>query len=300
MLTVSLVLAAWLQAGAPAVPHRLVVPGPNTWIAFAADVRITSQDRPEQWGRYAQDEHGCVRQDMVHPDGSALVSITNYQTERFYRLFHGVWTVQPMKMGPVPHRPIQRMLDAKAPSIEGFDAYSVDSLVRSPRGDYRRQAIVIPALNFYEAVSTMPTGERRTAVNIRVGPQPQDLFLPPEGATLTEVPGFGGFMSFSGIGLRIQFSNDPPREIATIEEHAFPVKTPGGMELTLVTSVVDPKTNTVRIRLLAHAKPVVGNVTGDLIDEVTIPFGASAQTTKTGETLRITVMRVGTAQVPRR
>src|SRR4029079_6096641 len=78
-----------------AFPGRLraqAVPRPDApqeWVAFSADIRINIPNRPEAWGRYVQDEHGCVRQEMVHPDGSALVTITNFETERFYRLYHG-------------------------------------------------------------------------------------------------------------------------------------------------------------------------------------------------------------------
>ena len=38
----------------------------------------------------------------VHPDGSALVTMTNLQTERMHRLYHGAWTSQPMRMGTMP------------------------------------------------------------------------------------------------------------------------------------------------------------------------------------------------------
>jgi hypothetical protein len=40
---------------------------------------------------------------------------------------------------------------------------------------------------------TTPSGERRTAVNIHVGPQSHDQFVPPPAAVVTEEPGFGGY-----------------------------------------------------------------------------------------------------------
>jgi hypothetical protein len=40
---------------------------PRVWVAFSADIRITFANGKEAWGRRLQDEHGCVRDEMVHP-----------------------------------------------------------------------------------------------------------------------------------------------------------------------------------------------------------------------------------------
>jgi hypothetical protein len=112
-------------------------PAPRSWVAFSADVRIEMPKRPEAWGRYVQDEHGCVRQEMVHPDGSALITMTNFETERMYRLQRGSWTTQPMRMGPMPRMPHQLPVTRKLEPIEGYDAYLSEQNVRSPRGDYK-------------------------------------------------------------------------------------------------------------------------------------------------------------------
>ena len=257
------------------------------------DLRINIPNRPETWGRYVQDEHGCVRQDVVHPDGSALVTITNYQTERFYRLYHAAWTSQPMHLGTMPRRPMQRTVERKTESIEGFAAYLTEVNNRSPRGDYKEEITLIPSLNYFQPIINTPSGERRTAVNIRIAPQPHEQFLPPPGAVVTEEPGFGGYMSFSAVVLQIAFGGQKPVEAVTTEETAFPLKTPSGLALTLVTSVIDSEKNLVRIRVLDHAAGSPGRVQGELLDEVDVALGASGQTTKIGETLSITVTRVG-------
>lgn len=269
---------------------------PREWVAFSADIRINIPKRPETWGRYVQDEHGCVRQDMVHPDGSALITMTNYQTERMYRLHQGSWTSQPMLIGTRTRQPIQLPVNRKAEPIEGFDAYVSERNVRSPRGDYKSTETVIPALNFFRAITITPTGERRTAVNIRIGPQPHEQFLPPPGASVAEEPGFGGYMSFSAIVLQIAFAGQPPIEVLTTEETSYGIKTPSGIPLTLVTSVTDKEKNIVRIRVLQNASGRPGNVKGDLLDEIHVPLRGTGQALRIGEGLFITVTRVGMAK----
>lgn len=291
-ILVPMLLAAFAQDPVPAPSAPPV--GPKHWVAFSADVRIEIPKRPEAWGRYVQDEHGCVRQDVVHPDGSAIVTITNFQTEQMYRLMKGAWTRQPMRMGPMARQPYQLRVTRKVAPIEGFDAYLYETNVRSPRGDYKSSDTVIPALNFFRAIITTFSGERRTAVNIRLGEQPHDQFLPPPGAVVTEQPGYGGYMAFTAVVLRLQFAGLPPIDAVTTEENAYALKTPSGIPLTLVTSVVDPAKHLVRIRVLTNATGSPGNVRGDLLDEVEIPLGGTGQTTRIGETLTIAVTRVGT------
>jgi hypothetical protein len=111
-----------------------------------------------------------------------MITITNFETERMYRLQRGSWTSQPMRMGPMPRMPRQLPVTRKLESIEGFDAYQYESTVRpapgttSPRGEYKRVSTAIPALSDFDAVLDLPSGERRTAVNIRLGPQSASAF----------------------------------------------------------------------------------------------------------------------------
>ena len=111
----AMALIVCLAASGASLPRqdRQAPLSPQEWVAFSADVRINSPNRAEAWGRYVQDEHGCVRQEMVHHDGSALITMTNFQTERMYRLYHGAWTGQPMRMSTMPRRPYQRSVSRK-------------------------------------------------------------------------------------------------------------------------------------------------------------------------------------------
>jgi hypothetical protein len=136
------------------------------------------------------------------------------------------------------------------------------------------------------------SGETRTAVNIRIEPQPHDQFLPPPNAAVAEQPGFGGSMSFSAVVLQVAFAGRPASEILTMEETAFDLKTPAGLQLTLVTAITDYDRNLVRIRVLANAKGSPGNVKGELLDEVTAALGSTVETTRLGETMTIKVTRV--------
>jgi hypothetical protein len=294
---VGVLLAAGIQsAGAGAGPA-----GPTTWVPFAADILITMPRRSQVWGRHVQDEHGCVRSETVHPDGSSMIVITNFQVARAYRLFRGIWTVQPMKLGPDGDRrpPPQLAVGQQVDSIEGFAAYVHETVVRSPRGDYKDRAVVLPALNYFRAVSTLPGGETRKAINIRLSAPPHSEFLPPEGAAVREESGYSGFMSLSAVVLRIAFPGLKETEALTTEETAFPLRTPSGLMLTLVTSVIDETKGTVRIRVLDNATGPTGNVRGDVIDEVDVNLGEQASTTKLGEGFTVRVVRIRARTVPR-
>ena len=290
-------LAAWSCCRiAAAQPPPAALTGLREWVAFSADIRIVFANGREAWGRRVQDEHGCTRDEMVHPDGSALITLINLRTETTYRLYRGAWTSQPTRVGQFPRAPSQLRVTRKADPIEGFEAYIHETILRSPKGDYQSVETVIPALNFFRAIVTMPTGERRTAANIKVGPQPHEEFLPPSGAVVTPQPGFGGYVSLSAVVLRLSFAGQTPVDAVTTEETAFAIKTPSGIPLTLVTSVVDPVKRVVRIRVLTSATGRPGDVRGDLLDEVSVALGATGETTKLGETLTMTVTRVGTVK----
>jgi hypothetical protein len=117
--------------------------------------------------------------------------------------------------------------------------------------------------------------------------------VPPRAAVVTEEPGFGGYMSFSAVVVRIVFAGQPPIEAVTTEETAYAVKTPSGIPLTIVTSVVDREKALVGIRVRQNARGPPGNVRGDLLDQVLVALGGTGQTTKIGDGLALTVRRVG-------
>src|SRR5688572_10497981 len=157
MLTLIAIVFA-LQAGqdVPLPPGHQASPA-AAYAAFAADLKITYPNRPDHYGRHLQDEHGCTRRETAHPDGSLIISINNFETEKHYTLMLGVWSVRPMRIGPYGRRPPPpRRRVRKSDAIEGFEAWITSINVRSPRGDYVREATIIPALNDFEAVHTNP------------------------------------------------------------------------------------------------------------------------------------------------
>ena len=47
-----------------------------------------------------QDEHGCLRRETVHPDGSLMGNISNYENATSYSLKRGSWTAQGIRLIP--------------------------------------------------------------------------------------------------------------------------------------------------------------------------------------------------------
>jgi hypothetical protein len=268
--------------------------GPGEWVPFSADIRITFANGKEARGRHVQDEHGCSRNEMVHPDGSRMIMLINFEKEMAYQLYRGAWTSRPLRVGQIARTPTQMRVSRQAEPIEGFDAYIAEPLVRTPKGEYKDAVTVIPALNFFRAASVSPGGDRRVAANIKVAPQPRGEFLPPPGARVTEQPSVG-VMTFRSIGLRLGFAGQDPFDAVTREQAAYAVKTPSGIPLTLVATVDDPAKLVIRIRVLANAKGRPGDVRGKLLDEIFVALGSTVATTKLRETLTIEVIRVGTA-----
>ena len=64
----------------PQVGQRILAP--TTFVAFSADLKIANPKRPEAFGRYLQDEHGCTRRETVYPDGSPMIVIMNQRRSR--------------------------------------------------------------------------------------------------------------------------------------------------------------------------------------------------------------------------
>jgi hypothetical protein len=265
------------------------------WVAFTADLKITHPKRPDQYGRFAQDEHGCRRMETVLYDGTAMVSLTNYEHQKFYQLMRGVWTVQPMRIGPIgAPAPPSRARAKKLDPIEGFDAWLSSTPVKSPRGDYIMESTIIPALNDFEAVRTSPSGETTTAFHIKVGAVDHREFEPPPGAVASERPGYGGFMSFAAVVVHAAFEGAAPVELTTMEEDPAVLRTPGGDTLSIVTTVTDSTEAVVRVRVMKNAKKVrTGLVEGDTVDEIIVKLGDTGRTSKLVENFSVTVIRVG-------
>lgn len=263
---------------------------------FSAELRITHPTRPLAFGRQLQDEHGCMRRETVHPDGSLMITITNFETEKTYRLMRGSWTEQSMRLIPgLPRRPRTATVERQLNPIEGFEAYLSVMPMKSPRGDYTQESIVIPALNFFVAHQVSQNGETITAQNIRLGAPDHAEFLPPPGAATGKLPGVGGSIQLSAVVIVVTFAGKPPLELTTTEERPVNVTTPVEDTVQLVTTVVDDAKNLVRVRIMKNAVakgPGPGNVHGDVLDDVQLTLGGTVQTTKLPENFTVTVTRI--------
>jgi hypothetical protein len=298
-LSMTLVAPTLAAGGLPQSPAVRVTPGPpqpTTWVAFAAELRIEHPDRPTAFGRFLQDEHGCSRRETVHPDGSLMVSIMNFQDETFYQLMRGNWTSQPMRLVPgIPRRAPVRNLNQKTTPIEGYEAFISVMEVKSPRGNYTRESVVLPALNNFEAVSKQGNGETITAQNIRPGTPDHAEFMPPPGAAVGVREGFGGAMTFQGLTLRLTFAANGQTSVTEAsEEGPTLIKTPGGDQFFILARAREDRTDVLRVQVMRNAqKRGLGRVEGDIIEEIEFPFTGVGTTTKLAENFSVVLMRIG-------
>ena len=290
------VILGLAQSPGTAVREASGPPQPTKWVAFTADLRIEHPTRPTAFGRFLQDEHGCNRRETVHPDGSLMVSIKNFQDETFYQLMRGNWTSRPMRLvAALPWRAHVPKRDRRSTPVEGFEAFVSVTDVKDPRGNYSREAVVLPALNYFEAVSKWRNGETITAQNIRLGAPDHVEFLPPPGAAVARGEGFGGVMTFQGLTVRLTFeSTGQTATLETGEEKPTIIKTPGGDELFVVARAVEKREDVLSVRIMRNAQMRgPGRVEGDLIEEIEFPFTGVGTTTKLAENFRVTLIRIG-------
>jgi hypothetical protein len=279
---------------APPQPWQSSVRGPATWVAFSAELEFFTPGQPPQYGRHVQDEHGCRLRETVEENGDRILIITNEQTNTTYRFARGAWTAQSMRPGPEPRKPGgSRRVDGKGPSFEGFETYVVRIPVRSPAGESVREGIVIPALNFFDPVMTMTNGRTITARNIVVGPQAHEQFHPPASAKVTPIAGIGGSMQFAAVVVSVTFPGQPSRELTTGEERPYEFTTPEGRTYHMVTAVIDWDTNEVRVRMMRDPKwSITKELTGEVLEEIRVHLGGSAETTKMPENFQLRITRI--------
>lgn len=292
------ILLAALHPQATAVTRGPLTPA--KWVAFSAELRIEHPARPLAFGRFLQDEHGCNRRETVHPDGSLLVAILNFDTEMFYQLMRGSWTSQPMRLVPgIPRRPAPRTVDRKVAPVEGYEAFRSVSEVKGPRGKLVREAVIVPELNYFEAVTKHVGGETISAHNIRLGSPDHAEFLPPPGAAVAEREGFGGAMVFQGLSLRVTFTpSGPSIDVETGEEKPALVTTPSREQVFLVARALEGRTDVLRIRVMKNAEVRgPGRIEGEVIEELEFPFSGTATTTRLVENFSIALRRIGARQI---
>lgn len=292
-----LIFLALVLAQPPAAMPKPAVAPPATWVPFVAELKITDPKQQVRYGRHLQDEHGCSRRDTFNPDGTPKVEISNFENGKSYAFGVDGWISRPMRLPPTVtvHTPPRLHVSEKMGEIEGFETWLAPARVTgSPSGLTPRERIVIPALNFFPAVTVLPSGETRTPRRIRlVAPDPAE-FLPPPSASIAEVAGYGGYQRFNAVVLRVVFPDRPATELTTTEEIPLELRTPSGEALQVVTTVADDPNNQVRVRILRNAKRAgLGKYSGDVLDEVTVTLGQVGRTTALVENFTVTVTRIG-------
>ena len=290
-------LLAVLLSQAPTGPNLTGqgVAGPSTWVAFSAELVTTHPSRPTTFGRYVQDEHGCNRRESVNPDGTLMVTIHNYEAGRSYTFSRAMWASQDMRLVPgLVHRPGNMRVERLVKQVEGLDAYLSTITVRSPRGNYTEERLLIPALNFFVAEQTRTlTKETITAQNIRIGSPDHAEFLPPAGALVEEREGMS-VGQFIEVVVSIAFPDRPATELTTTEETPMDLRTPRGETLQIVTTVVDYTRNIARVRILKNAKKSgpLAEVTGDELGTLQVALGGTVETTTLPENFTVSVRRI--------
>jgi hypothetical protein len=276
------------------------IPSPAHWVPFSVQLKVIHADGSELPGRFFRDQHGCERQEIpTGPRRSTILTIKNFEKGVFYRKMVEQWTVQPMKLGPegnVPHKRFGSL--TKLPDLyEGFEVYEQQVPSHGPKGTTMVRHVLAPELNFYLVMTEMPVGRILRAHNIQLGPQDHSLFELPAGAVATERPGYGGAMVFAAVVLRVTFPGSAPQDLLTTEERASKLTTPEGDVLFVMTSVVDPALNRVRVTVLRDATGRLGAVRGTVLDEASVMLGGAVHTTKLRENFEISVVRISDGTV---
>jgi hypothetical protein len=155
---------------------------PPEWVPFSADVLHVS-DRHITTGRFHRRRDGSTAH-YLNTDGGAAITIHNLQTRRTYlKLGDRGWLERPVDekelAGPLrelrlPQRQVQVLHDAVVGEIIEFtNAGSNTGVTR-----------LMPRLNAFQASFHGPNGVSREYLNIRIGDQPDELFVPPPGIQL--------------------------------------------------------------------------------------------------------------------
>jgi hypothetical protein len=186
LLTAGAIVLSSTLAGArgQSSPQKTRIPGPSTWVPFAADLRTVADDGTVTVGRFYRNGDGSTRSQT----GPSVVEITNIAIKnipdvRFYTWNkRRGWSEQPMQLPPDGWKPRSLVLTPDVTvlteKLEGFD---VIKITHGPSSMYE-----VPQLNFFPVVTIREcTSAPRTTVcgtwlsNIRIGEQPIEFFRPP-------------------------------------------------------------------------------------------------------------------------
>jgi hypothetical protein len=275
---------------------------PTKWVPFSAELTLHRADGTTAPGRFYQDEHGCERQETpTGPRGTMVVTIQNFEEQKFYQSINGRWTVAPMRL-PNGHKmprvirgtPLERKLD-------GFSLVEQRLPSRKPDGTVSEvRHVLVPELNYFlaERPSGLKDQDLIKAHSINVSPPDPSLFAPPVGTELREVAGYSGSMQFVAVELQVRLPGREAFKVETMEMKPATVSMPNGETLFLVTEVLASDSQRVSVKVMRNAVGRPGAVRGDVVETLEIPLGGGLATTKLAENFEIRVVRIGGA-IPR-
>ena len=161
-----------------------LIPTPDSWVPFTADVRTTDPVRPTVLGRFYRSGDGSTRTDTT-VEGDTKVLINNVALNRCFRYFKATgWMSNPMALPPggftpVKHRKDSAELSRHAEKVAGFDVFRHVS----PAG--RESSLLAPDLNMFALRVERPDGGTLEYSNIQLGEPPPGTFEPPPGVPIT-------------------------------------------------------------------------------------------------------------------
>jgi hypothetical protein len=196
--------AFWLSADSPAqaiqsAEPREIIQSPDHWVAFDAVQAQTLDSGRKTAGRFFQGPDGSTRLESGYElDQPLVIDIKNVEQKRQYvKRFDGTWESSPLYPRP-DFRPFLVQpgggLDAERwpAKVKGFDVHRRLMKTKSynDNGDVREGTIteyLAPMLNFLSVYSESSGGGRSEYTEIKLRPQPKELFAPPPGAVVTEL-----------------------------------------------------------------------------------------------------------------
>lgn len=181
-----------------------LVPQPEHWVAFEADLVATYPDGTVRVGRFYRSSTGSERQEAQALGNAADIPILIFdiRRSRFYEFRRGptdtyknavgTWTSQPMVLpargwSPVKYRASQAGLKRLTDLYEGFEMYRLDLA--------QGYKLMLPDLNFFAVVKVSPTGTRMVFSKIRKTEPTSSLFEPPTDAKVIVLSQPGGIIS---------------------------------------------------------------------------------------------------------
>ena len=186
---------------------RKVVIGAADWVTFDAVQSQTLDSGRVVAGHFFQGFDGSTRMEAGYDLETPLViDIKNVEQKRYYvRTSDGTWTSGPM-FPPDPFKPPQFSvgggLDAEPfpAKVKGFDVHRRQKTGKwqNDKGDVREGTIteyLAPVLNFFTVFSESTMGGRIEYNDIKLRPQPKELFAPPIGAKVIYTDELGGYVS---------------------------------------------------------------------------------------------------------